>query len=79
VVGLELTGDLRDGSPSCGRVPLNICARSVLEAAKRNPAERVRSGSLLVLCGWALFVIAGSAFAKMTEQWVGATPQGSAI
>jgi hypothetical protein len=40
------------------------------------PAERVRSGSLLVLCGWALLVIAGSAFAKMTEHWVGATPQG---
>jgi hypothetical protein len=36
----------------------------------------VRSGSLLVLCGWALFVIAGSAFAKMTEHWVGSTPQG---
>jgi hypothetical protein len=40
------------------------------------PGQRVRSGSLLVLCGWALFVIAGSAFAKMTEHWVGVTPRG---
>jgi hypothetical protein len=40
------------------------------------PAARVRSGSLLVLCGWALFVIAGSAFAKTTEHWVGAAPLG---
>ena len=47
-----------------------------LGGGEETPGERVRSGSLLVLCGWALFVIAGSAFAKMTEHWVGATPQG---
>lgn len=39
------------------------------------PTERLRSGSLLVACGWTLFVIAGSAFAKMTEHWIGATPR----
>jgi hypothetical protein len=38
-----------------------------LGGSEETPGERVRSGSLLVLCGWALFVIAGSAFAKMTE------------
>ena len=47
-----------------------------LGGGEETPAERVRSGSLLVLCGWALFVIAGSAFAKMTEHWVGTTPPG---
>jgi len=47
-----------------------------LGGGKGTPGERVRSGSLLVLCGWALFVIAGSAFAKMTEHWVGAIPLG---
>jgi len=47
-----------------------------LGSGEEIPGERVRSGSLLVLCGWALFVIAGSGFAKMTEHWVGATPQG---
>jgi hypothetical protein len=45
-----------------------------LGGAGDSPSENVRSGSLLVLCGWALFVIAGSAFAKMTEHWVGAMP-----
>src|ERR1019366_7091323 len=29
--------------------------------------DRVRTGSLLVLCAWALFVVAGAGFAKMTE------------
>jgi hypothetical protein len=33
------------------------------------PGDRVRSGSLLVLCAWALFMIAGAAFAKFSEQW----------
>ncbi len=45
-----------------------------LGGAGDSPSENVRSGSLLVLCVWALFVIAGSGFAKMTEHWVGATP-----
>ncbi|HTB09280.1 MAG TPA: hypothetical protein VK704_05640 [Acidimicrobiales bacterium] len=45
-----------------------------LGGAGDSPSENVRSGSLLVLCGWAMFVIAGSGFAKMTEHWVGATP-----
>ncbi len=33
------------------------------------PGDRVRSGSLLVLSAWALFMIAGAAFAKFSEQW----------
>ena len=50
-----------------------------LVEGEETPGERVRSGSLLVLCGWALFVIAGSAFAKMTEHWVGSTPRGDRV
>jgi hypothetical protein len=30
-------------------------------------AERIRAGSLLVLCAWAVFVVAGSSFAKLSE------------
>lgn len=32
-------------------------------------AERMRAGSLLVLCAWAVFVVAGSSFAKMSESF----------
>ncbi len=31
--------------------------------------DRVRSGTLLVLCAWALFMVAGAAFAKFSEHW----------
>ena len=43
---------------------------------EESSGEKVRSGSLLVLCGWLLVVVAGSAFAKMTEHWITATPEG---
>ena len=33
------------------------------------PAERVRGGALTVLCAFALFVIPGVAFAKISEHW----------
>jgi hypothetical protein len=36
--------------------------------------SRVRSGALIVLCGWAVFMVAGSAFAKYFEHWDLATP-----
>lgn len=35
---------------------------------------RMRSGSLLVLCGWAAFVVAGAGYAKVAEHWDLATP-----
>jgi MFS family permease len=40
-----------------------------------SPNERVRAGSLLVLCAWAFFMLAGGIFAKFTEQWSAATPR----
>jgi hypothetical protein len=36
--------------------------------------DRLRAGSLLVLCGWSLFVVAGAVFAKFIEHWNVATP-----
>jgi hypothetical protein len=36
----------------------------------QTPVERLRGGSLLVLCAWALFVIGGAIFAKATDNWV---------
>lgn len=43
---------------------------------ERPAGEQVRAGSLLVLVAWSLFVVAGAAFAKMTEHWDAATPRG---
>jgi len=40
-----------------------------------DPDTRVRGASLLVLCAWGVFIVAGSAFAKYTEHWSLATPQ----
>ena len=40
-----------------------------------NRERRVRGASLVVLCGWALFVIAGSGFAKYAEHWDLVTPR----
>ena len=39
--------------------------------------ERLRAGSMLVLCAWALFIVAGSVFAKFTDQWATVTPDSS--
>ncbi len=38
------------------------------------PAARSRAGSLLVLCAWALFVVAGLTVQRVSEHWQGAAP-----
>ena len=38
------------------------------------PAERMRGGALLVLCAWALFVVAGVGVQKFSEHWQAVTP-----
>jgi hypothetical protein len=39
--------------------------------------DRVRAGSLLVLCAWAVFVVAGASFSKLSEQFDSAVPAAS--
>ena len=39
------------------------------------PADRARSGSLLVLCAWAFVVVGGAMYAKFNENWAGSTPK----
>jgi len=64
------------------RVRVSLARAGTVERAREvgvvgesaNSAERLRAGSLLVLCGWTLFVVAGTAFAKFTEHWDVATP-----
>jgi hypothetical protein len=41
------------------------------------PSERVRGGTLTVLCAFALFVIPGVGFAKISEHWDQSIRQGS--
>ena len=43
----------------------------------RPPAERVRAGALLVLCGWTILVLGGAVFQKSTEHFQSAV-SGSA-
>lgn len=38
------------------------------------PTSRMRGGSLLVLCAWVAFVVAGSSFAKLAEHFEGSVP-----
>jgi hypothetical protein len=73
-----------------GRAP-SVCyrwaiARSGLSERARDagllgnsvpPAERVRGAALTVLCAFALFVIPGVAFSKISEHWDQSTPPGS--
>jgi len=40
------------------------------------PNERLRAGSLLVLCAWGMFTVAGAIFAKFTDNWDAVIPQG---
>lgn len=40
------------------------------------PADQSRSGSLVVLCAWSCFALAGMIFAKFSEHWQDATPRG---
>jgi hypothetical protein len=39
--------------------------------------DRVQAGSLLVLCAWVVFVVAGASFAKLSEQFDSAVPVAS--
>jgi hypothetical protein len=41
------------------------------------PGERSRAGSLLVLCAWVLFVVAGLGVQKSSEHWQSVTPASS--
>ena len=42
-----------------------------------SPSERARTGSLLVLCAWTAFVLAGASFSKASEHFAQALPVGS--
>lgn len=78
--GAELTALLEDSYADTG-VPLRVRAALVraglvervreVDAMGRStdPGETTRAGALLVLYGWAMFLSAGSMFAKFSEHW----------
>jgi hypothetical protein len=41
------------------------------------PAHQVRAGSLLVLCSWTAFVLAGASFSKLSEHFAGSMLPGT--
>ena len=84
--GGEMAALLEDTHGS-GRVPLaQRLALAKAGAAERARAagiignstgnyERVRAGSHLILCAWALFMIGGAIFVKYSEHWDAAVPR----
>ena len=65
---------------------LSVVAGGIRERARRSgltgdsvpPPNRVRAGMLTVLVSWTAMVIAGSSFAKMSEHFDSALPDGAA-
>jgi hypothetical protein len=84
--GDELTALMEDTYAAPGRVPRRARLRLVragleerareagLVGSATDPPAQVTGGSLLVLCAWTLFLVAGALFGKFTDQWVHGTP-----
>jgi heme/copper-type cytochrome/quinol oxidase subunit 3 len=77
----EMTALLEDTYATASDVPLrqrlSLVRSGVAERARasglvgwsEDPEVRLRGGSLLVLCGWALYVVAGAMFVKDADRW----------
>ncbi len=74
--------DSLDGRPPTHRLRFSIAWAGLREHGHETgalgdtapAADRVRTGSLLVLCAWAAFVVAGASFAKIAENFDLAVP-----
>jgi hypothetical protein len=75
-----LLDDTYDGRPpwsarvGMARAGLAERARAAGLRRQLDPVVRTRDGALLVLWGWAAFVVAGCAYAKFAEHWDAFTP-----
>lgn len=73
-----------EGRPSL-RAQLSLAAGGISERIRQSglagdsapPGDRIRASTLVVLCSWTAFVIAGSNFAKLSEHFDQALPTGS--
>jgi len=81
--GDELCALMEDqlaGRPAARRLRASIAVAGLRERARgaavigcsTPPAERARTGVLLVLGAWAAFLVAGAAYSKLAEHFVGA-------
>jgi len=85
--GGEMAALLEDTYATASDVPirhrLGLARAGLAERARaagligsaQGPEERVRAGSVLVLCGWALFLVALAIFGKFTDNWLAGTPR----
>jgi len=85
--GDELTALLEDRYGPAGGVPvgdrIGLVRAGLTERAReggfvgstQGRAARLRAGSVLVLCGWTLFLVAGAMFAKFSDNWLAGTPR----
>jgi hypothetical protein len=76
-----MTALLEDTYANAGAVPLrqrvSLAISGLAERTRslgmagwsEDPDVRLRGGSLLVLCGWAFYVVAGAIFAKTADHW----------
>jgi hypothetical protein len=77
-----LMEDTLGGGPPTPRFRLSIAWAGLRERGHEagmiggtsSAPDRTRAGSLLVLCAWAVFVVAGSSFAKLAEGFRGTVP-----
>ncbi|HEX4218771.1 MAG TPA: hypothetical protein VHZ02_10410 [Acidimicrobiales bacterium] len=84
-LGALMEDALGDGPPT-PRFRLGIALAGLRERGheagvigdSRPAPDRARAGSLLVLCAWAAFVVAGSSFAKLSEGFGQAVPARTA-
>jgi len=74
---VALLEDTYGENPLSLRVRVSLARAGTVERAREagvlgesaTSSERLKAGSLLVLRGWSLFVVAGATFAKFTEHW----------
>lgn len=86
--GEELVALIEDGlgdQPPTSKLKVSIARAGLRERVHQtgligdhpSPAERTRAGSLLVLCAWTAFVLAGASFSKASEHFAQAMPAAS--
>lgn len=87
--GDEMAALLEDSYATAGEVPrrqrVSLAWSGLAERARSaglvgwsaEPDTRVRAGSLLVLCGWAFYIVAGAMFGKLTDRWSTESSHGS--
>ncbi|MDE3205953.1 MAG: hypothetical protein KGQ66_17235 [Acidobacteriota bacterium] len=81
---LAMIDDSCGGRPVPGRLRRQLLRFGLEERLRRRgliggdrpDSQRARAGASLVLCGWAVLVVSGSMFAKVTEHWSSAVPAG---